>query len=449
MAKREPLRLTKAGVESLQVEPIAYFVPVTNARGQAIQGLHVRVFPSGLKAFVHRYRFHGQQKALTLGRFPAMTCDAAEKASLKTQAAINAGEDPGAQKAEARRQAAEAKKAAFTVGDLCDRYIEEHIQVHNKASWQAEATRLINKLIRPALGTVPLAVLGPADISAMLHKIRKATPTQANRVRAVLRTMLGRAEEWGLRPLGSNPVAVVKQRSPEVKRERRLTDLELVKLGSALRQSEESPFVLAAVRLALLAGMRKGEIQALRWEWVDLEAAEARIPPDAHKTGGRTGKHRVVHLCGPLVATLKALPVTLGCPYVIPGSPKLEGPKKQRTVKEWRPFIGLQGPLERIRETAELAEKGQPNDADPGWHDLRRTFASVGADLGLKGFVGELLGHAERTVTDVYTRTASQRLQEAAEAIGVRIDGLLSGTIDLEKEAEERKAERAKGAKQA
>ena len=50
----------------------------------------------------------------------------------------------------------------------------------------------------------------------------------------------------------------------------------------------------------------------------------------------------------------------------------------------------------------------------PGWHDLRRTFASVGSDLGLKGFMGELLGHAEQTVTDIYTRTAAQRLKEAA-----------------------------------
>lgn len=60
-------------------------------------------------------------------------------------------------------------------------------------------------------------------------------------------------------------------------------------------------------------------------------------------------------------------------------------------------------------------------------HFLRRTFASVGSDLGLKGFVGELLGHAEATVTDIYTRSAAEALHGAAEKIGARIEGILTG----------------------
>jgi hypothetical protein len=53
--------------------------------------------------------------------------------------------------------------------------------------------------------------------------------------------------------------------------------------------------------------------------------------------------------------------------------------------------------------------------------------------------VGELLGHAEATVTDIYTRSAAEPLHEAAEKIGTRIDGILSGAIDPEKEAQERR----------
>jgi integrase len=86
---------------------------------------------------------------------------------------------------------------------------------------------------------------------------------------------------------------------------------------------------------------------------------------------------------------------------------------------------------------------------NPGLHDLRRTFASVGADLGLKGFVGELLGHAEATVTDIYTRAAAEPLHEAAEKIGARIDGILSGRIDPEKEAKERREAKAAKAQSA
>jgi integrase len=253
--------------------------------------------------------------------------------------------------------------------------------------------------------------------------------------------MFGRAEEWELRPLGSNPVAVVKLRAPEVKRERRLSDLELKALGKVLRESTEAPTHLLAVRLALLAGMRKGEIQKLRWEWIDLEAGEFRIPPDSHKTGKKTGKARVVHLCSALVADLKATVRTLGCPYVVPGKPK-KIPDKKEVL--WNPIVGIQGPWERIRDAAGIAPKDKEGaytneDENPGLHDLRRTFASVGADLGLKGFVGELLGHSEQTVTDIYTRSAAEPLHDAAERIGARINGILTGKIDPIKEAEERR----------
>ena len=420
------IKLNRSDVLALEADPSGNrFYPVPG-----YQGLCVQVTKGGTKSFVLRYRFHGRQKIHTLGIFPAMTPNEAKKRHSEAWTKINAGIDPNQVKAEERRVAAAAKHAAFTVEDLATRYITDHINVNNKLSWQTEATRLINKHIIPALGRLPVKEVGPADISAMLFKIRKKTPTQANRVRAVLRTMFGRAEEWEHRTLGSNPVAVVKQRSPEKKRERRLSDLELKSLGAALRRSKESPDVLAAVRLALLAGMRKGEIQGLLWEWVDLKAAEIRIPPEEHKTGKKTGKARVVHLCTALVEMLKALPKIEGCPYVVPGLPERDDDGK---VIRWRPFIGLQNPMERIREAAGLAKKKKPTDDDPGWHDLRRTFASVGSDLGLKGFMGELLGHAEQTVTDVYTRTAAQRLKEAVETVGSRIDGILTGAIDPEK----------------
>ena len=447
--EREPIRLTKAALEALPLERAAYFVPVVNAKGQGIQGLNVRVLPSGVKVFVHRYRFQGFQKAITLGRFPAMGSDLAEKASRATQAKIDAGMDPGRAKADAKKAAQVARQAAVTVGDLADRYLIEHVQKNFKGQG-VEATRLIKKHIRPALGKLPLAGVGPADISALLFKM-KGTPVQANRTRGVLRTMFGRAEEWELRPLGTNPVAVVKLRAPEPKRERRLTDLELKALGVEFQKSGEASTNLLAVRLALLAGMRKGEIAGLKWSWLDLEAGEIRIPADSHKTGHKSGKIRVVHLCEALVAHLKATVPTLGCPFVVPGKPRVD---EEGRPLPWEPIVGLQAPWERIRDGAGLAPRDTETGAyldeenNPGWHDLRRTFASVGTDLGLKGFVGELLGHAEATVTDIYTRAAAEALHDAIEKIGARIEGILSGRIDPEKEAQDRRdAKEAKAQK--
>ena len=61
----------------------------------------------------------------------------------------------------------------------------------------------------------------------------------------------------------------------------------------------------------------------------------------------------------------------------------------------------------------------------------------------MKGFVGELLGHAEATVTDIYTRSAAEPLHQAAEKIGARIEGILSGAIDPEVETQLRREAKA------
>lgn len=425
---------TKAQIEALEPKKATYPVPVVSKRGQAVRGLAVQVTPAGCKSFVLRFRLLGKQKTLTLGKFPDMGIEQAVSLAQAKWGDIREGRNPSDKKREERQ--------SLTVKDLAERYLLEHIKPKGEG-YGMEATRIIHRHIIPKLGRLPLAMVGPSEISTLLFKMR-ATPVQANRTRSILRTMFGRAEEWELRPLGSNPVTVVKRRVVEKSRERRLTDMELKSLGAILQASEEPPEYLLAIRMALLAGMRKGEIAECRWTWVDLEAGEIRIPPEHHKTGKKTGKHRVVHLCSALVSYLRAIPHTLGCPFVVPGKARVD---REGKSLPWEPIVGLQAPWERIREAAGLSPRDEDGvyideEHNPGWHDLRRTFASVGADLGLKGFVGELLGHAEQTVTDIYTRAAAERLKDAAEAIGARIEGILTGTIDPEKEAQERRKEK-------
>lgn len=427
---------TKTQIEALQPKASNYPVPVVSKRGQSVRGLALQVTPAGCKSFVLRFRLLGKQKTLTLGKFPDMSIEQAVSSAQAKWAEIREGRNPSDKKREERQ--------SLTVKDLAERYLLEHIKPKGEG-YGMEATRIINRHIIPKMGRLSLALVGPSDISTFLFKMRE-TPVQANRTRSILRTMFGRAEEWELRPLGSSPVTVVKNRTVEKSRERRLTDMELKSLGATLRTSKEPPEYLLAVRMALLAGMRKGEIAACKWSWVDLEAAEIRIPPEHHKTGKKTGKIRVVHLCNALAECLKATAHTLGCPFVVPGKARVD---KDGKPLPWEPIVALQAPWERIRDAAGLSPKDDEGayldeDHNPGWHDLRRTFASVGADLGLKGFVGELLGHAEQTVTDIYTRAAAERLKDAAEAIGARIDGILSGAIDPEKEAEERRQAKAR-----
>ena len=110
---------------------------------------------------------------------------------------------------------------------------------------------------------------------------------RANRTLGVLSKMFNLAELQGLCPDGSNPCLHVK-RFREDKRERFLSSEEFNRLGRVLdgmSADGSKTRSASALRLLMLTGCRLSEVQKLRWEHVDLDAGELRLPDT--KTSGR------------------------------------------------------------------------------------------------------------------------------------------------------------------
>jgi len=431
MGRSAGVNLKKTLIESLEPKDATYPVPDSRVRGLAIQ-----VTPRGTKSFVLRYRLHGHQKTLTLGRFPELTVENARKQAEEAVGRIRKGEDPTGER--------RADRLAISVSELADRFIEEHIRINNKPSWQKEATRLIEKVIKPQIGKLRAKDIGTAQIAELLFKLRKETPVQVNRVRSVLGVMFKKAELWGIRELGSNPVRG-QDRAPEVKKDRHLSDAEYIALGSALTsESQESMYVLAAIRLLLLTGCRKSEllgdvykgIPALKWDQVDLDAGVIRI--GEHKTSKKSGV-RIIHLCSAARDLLASIPQSFGNPHVIPG--EVSG---QALVNYTKPWTRVKRAVAKAQAERPAGERQDIMNVTV--HDLRRSFASVGARLGYPElFVAALLGHAAGTVTQGYARVGGNPLEEAVETIGGRIAALLAGEVDLAAETRESRLNR-KGA---
>ena len=76
---------------------------------------------------------------------------------------------------------------------------------------------------------------------------------------------------------GENPVRYI-ERNLENKRARFLSPDELARLGEALTEYEPCHFfAVAALRLLILTGARRGEILSLRWDEVDFEGGFLRL----------------------------------------------------------------------------------------------------------------------------------------------------------------------------
>ena len=280
---------------------------------------------------------------------------------------------------------------------LGERFLKEYVPNHCKQSTAAEYRRSVELFINPRIGKLRVPDVQRSDIAALHHDLRE-TPYQANRTLGVLSKMFNLAELWELRPDGSNPCRHVK-RFKEEKRERFLSDDEYQRLGSALREIEqersETPAAIAAIRLLMLTGCRLSEIQKLRWEHVDLEAGELKLPET--KTGAK-----VVYLGEPAIAVLRGIERRDDNPWVIAGR------------KEDAHLTDLQHPWRRIRARAGLN--------DLRIHDLRHSFASGGLLVG-EGLpmIGKLLGHTQVQTTARYAHLASDPVKSAANRIANRI----------------------------
>jgi len=170
---------------------------------------------------------------------------------------------------------------------------------------------------------------------------------------------------------------------------------EMPRLAEAI-DKEAHPLVRAALWLYLLTGARKNELLKAKWEYVDFDLAELRLPDT------KAGRVHYIPLSEAALAILGNLPRTAGNPYIFPGR------------KDGKPLVNIAKSWRRIRKAAGIE--------DVRLHDLRRTvgswLATAGASLPL---IGKTLGHSQPSTTAIYARLSEDPVRKALEEHGARL----------------------------
>jgi integrase len=352
-----------------------------------LKGLGCKVTPKGKRTYFLYYRTKtGQQRRPMIGEHGPVRPEAAREIARKWLSEVAQGKDPS----QTRKQ----DRSAPLMRDLCKTYLEDHAETRKKASSIRNDRRLIEAHILPALGQRQVASIVRSDIAALHHSLRD-TPYEANRMLALASKMFGLSERWGLRPDGSNPAKNI-DRFNEKKRERYLSNNEVSRLWQVLNSVEArekaSPSAIAAIKILMLTGRRLSEVLGLRWAWIDFEAKTMRLPDT--KNGAL-----LVSLGDAVVAVLAELKeLALDENFVIAGQRK--GAALVNLQKPWRALRALAG-LEDVRI-----------------HDLRHTYASIGAGLGMSlPLLGRLLGHTQAATTARYAHLAQDPVRAAADTI--------------------------------
>jgi integrase len=190
------------------------------------------------------------------------------------------------------------------------------------------------------------------------------------------------------------------------RRERFLSFAEIGRVGEALSKLEadgENPTAIAAIRLLLLTGCRRGEIIGLQWKWVDFERRCIRLPDS--KAGAKT-----VPLGDPAVDLLRSIPAIEASECVFPAS------------RGSGHIAGLRSVWAKVRKLADL--RGLRI------HDLRHSFASVAVSGGESLYiVGKILGHRQARTTEVYAHLAPDPVQAAADRAARKISEALRACL--------------------
>jgi integrase len=357
----------------------------------ALPGFGVRTTASGARSFIFNYRHQGRERRLTIGSFPSWRGAAARKRAEDIRRQIDRGEDPLAERDEAR--------AGRTVAELWAAFDRDHLP-SRRASTAAEYRRQAKTYIIPKLGSLRVAAVRRENIAALHRDIARTHPYLANRVLALLSVMFSLAIEREM--CEANPCARI-PKAPEERREAFLTPAEIGRLAEALRAHPEK-ISAAAIRLLMLTGSRKSEVLAAKWSEFDLTSAVWTKPSSNTK---QKRSHRV-----PLAAAAVAVLVEM----------QAEGERLRRDgILTPYVFPSIKRPADALTEVRRTWAAACKTAGLRGirLHDLRHSFASalVSGGVGLPA-IGAMLGHSQPRTTARYAHLYDATLREAAERIG-------------------------------
>lgn len=339
----------------------------------------------------------GRPRRVKIGRFPAVTVEVARKMAKRHAGDVVRGGDPAEELRAARR--------APSIADAWAAFLA-YARTHKRPGSIKEDEALYESFLKPWAAR-RLRDIKRGDVQTLHTRIGGDNgKVRANRTLALLSSLFNHARDIGFTE--PNPCTGIR-RFKEVARDRYLLPHEVAPFMKAL--AAEPPIFRDLFALCLLTGQRSGNIKAMRWADVDLEAAVWRIPPDDAKAG-----EAIVCPLTPLALEILRQREAAhgGGPWVFPGRSGSKAGHIAEPKEAWKRICGRAG-LEGLRI-----------------HDLRRSSGSWQAALGASLItIGKSLGHRDVATTAIYSRLDLNPVRASLTAAEAAILAAAGGAAKL------------------
>ena len=348
----------------------------------------------------------------------------------------------------ARKAPGAIEPSAVLLKDARDRFYAARIEKHPTMSDSDKslAKGRLRKFSewRPVAGEPALAdqPIGNVTLDVLLaFRVSSVVKDAAASTWAKYKTLLGQFFRWAQHEAGiRNASPFVGEVNPDdvrklkvgkfAQRNRRINEAEeadLIEAARELQQVEHGCRRLANLLLAAFEGaMRKGELLALQWRDVDLDAQVVYVR--AEERGARkTGLARVVPISKRWLADLKTITHNpagekFGRSEYVYGN--AIGEKINSIDKAWTTTIlraNKSTPTWNKKKGLDVRSRARLRSIGLHFHDIRHEAASRWLELGMDlGVISNLLGHTTVAQTAAYLHTRLQAPGEMMRAIDRR-----------------------------
>jgi integrase len=397
-------------------------------RDPTLPNLYIRLYDTGTASWVVQWKKLGRQGKKEIGDVLVIDRVDAIKAARELLAKITLDMlDPH----KAKRERMRANKVTFAT--LVPLFLEDKIYL--RPSTASHWKRYLTGYYLQPLHSLPIDEITKEQIQTRIgHIATQSGKRAAEKCCGVLRVFFKWAIKTGNLPEGHhNPLTNVQPPKQNAPRERVLTNDEIQLIwnaceaweAQAIREEQfkkstgkplrsgipNSPNVPRIIKLLFLTGCRAQEIGDLQWSEIDLDNGELLIP------GART--KNAIDLCNPLADW--AVQILRGI---------ARRPNDDHVFGRGRGQLNQGG--KRINKWIERTGGTPPK----GWtlHDIRRTFRTRLAALGVTDDIGErLLGHVGHNATIKRTYNRHKYWAEKRQALAMYEDHLravIDGTAE-------------------
>lgn len=285
---------------------------------------------------------------------------------------------------------------------------------HIRPSTVANYALVVRKHLIPGLGHQWLNKLRPEDVQRFLNeKATSLSPRSVQNLRTLLGAALQHAMKWGY--VARN---VARLTNPPRLERKEVVPLSPMEARRLLEESKEDR-LYALYTVALAIGLRKGEVSALRWADVDLEAATLRVTGTLKRVTGeglvrdepKTSRSR------------RTVPLPQVCLDGLQAHRVAQALERLAQGERWQDlgyvFTSPVGsPLDPRNLTRHFEAACRHAELPKTrFHDLRHTCASLLLAQGVQPrVVMETLGHSGIAITmDLYAHVMPSQQREAAD----------------------------------